>query len=76
MTSWENDLSLPQHDNFKLGILASAYRESLKVAAESNLKSVSFPAKSTGVYGYPVTEAARVVVKTVADFLKKQNHLG
>ena len=53
------------------GLLASAYRESLKVAAENNLSSVSFPSISTGAYGYPVTEAARVAITTVASFLKE-----
>jgi len=54
-------------------LLASAYRESLKVAAENNLSSVSFPSISTGAYGYPVTEAAEVAIKTVMTFLKEQN---
>ena len=54
-------------------LLASAYRESLKVAAENNLSTVSFPAISTGAYGYPVVEAARVAIGTVASFLKEGN---
>lgn len=52
--------------------LASAYRESLKVAAGLKLESISFPAISTGAYGYPIGEAARLAVKTVADYLKAQ----
>jgi O-acetyl-ADP-ribose deacetylase (regulator of RNase III) len=52
--------------------LASAYRESLKVADENNLTSISFPSISTGVYGYPVADAAKVAVKTVASFLRKK----
>lgn len=51
-------------------LLASAYRESLVKAAENNLTTVAFPSISTGVYGYPVREAAKVAVRTVADFLK------
>jgi O-acetyl-ADP-ribose deacetylase (regulator of RNase III) len=51
--------------------LASAYRESLKVAAAHNLSSISFPSISTGAYGYPVNEAARIALKTVAAFLAK-----
>ena len=51
------------------GLLASAYRESLKLAAENNLTSISFPSISTGAYGYPVDEAARVALKAVASFL-------
>ncbi len=52
-------------------LLASAYRESLKLAADNNLASVSFPSISTGVYGYPVDEASRIALRTVADFLSK-----
>jgi O-acetyl-ADP-ribose deacetylase (regulator of RNase III) len=50
-------------------ILASAYRESLKLAGANNLSSVSFPSISTGAYGYPVGPAAGVALKTVKDFL-------
>jgi len=53
-------------------LLASAYRESLKVAAENKLASISFPSISTGAYGYPVAEAARIAVSTVVSFLKQQ----
>jgi len=55
--------------------LASAYRESLKLAASKGLKSISFPSISTGVYGYPVDSAARVALKTVSDFLKRESSL-
>ncbi len=50
-------------------LLASAYGESLKLAAENGLSSIAFPSISTGAYGYPVDEAARVAVKAVAPFL-------
>jgi len=50
-------------------LLASAYRESLKIAAESNLTSVSFPSISTGAYGYPIDRAARVALDAVIAFL-------
>ena len=52
-------------------LLASAYRRSLEVASENGLKSVAFPSISTGAYGYPLTEAAPIALKTVADFLKE-----
>ena len=52
-------------------LLASTYQESLKVAAENNLTSISFPSISTGAYGYPVTEAAKVAISTVASLLKE-----
>jgi O-acetyl-ADP-ribose deacetylase (regulator of RNase III) len=53
-------------------LLASAYRESLKLAAEHSLISISFPSISTGAYGYPLAEAATVAVQTIATFLKEQ----
>ncbi len=56
-------------------LLASAYRESLKLAAENNLSSVSFPSISTGVYSYPVDKAARIALKEVADFLSKPSSI-
>ncbi|MFK4108320.1 O-acetyl-ADP-ribose deacetylase [Streptomyces sp. NPDC002176] len=46
-------------------LLASCYRESLRVADELGARSVAFPAVSTGVYRWPVEEAARVAVETV-----------
>jgi O-acetyl-ADP-ribose deacetylase (regulator of RNase III) len=52
-------------------LLASAYRESLRLAEEHNLSSVSFPSISTGAYGYPMEQASKVALKTVADFLRK-----
>ena len=53
-------------------LLESAYRESLRLAAEQKLTSVSFPSISTGAYGYPVAEAARVAIKAVISFLREQ----
>jgi len=54
-------------------LLESAYRESLKLAAAHNLTSVSFPSISTGAYGYPLAEAARVALKAVVSFLKGED---
>ena len=54
-------------------LLESAYRESLKLAAEHDLTGVSFPSISTGAYGYPVAEASEVAIKAAASFLKEQD---
>jgi len=56
-------------------ILAGAYRESLKLASAHKLKSLSFPAISAGVYGYPLPEAARIALTTVLDYLKTHQDL-
>jgi len=53
------------------GILANAYRNSLRLADRLNLRSIAFPAISTGVYGYPVDAAATVAVRTVIDELSQ-----
>jgi len=50
--------------------LASCYRKSLEIATRMNLKSLAFPAISCGVYGYPIEEAARIALGTVADHLQ------
>ena len=52
-------------------LLAGAYRNSLELAAAHGLRSVSFPAISTGAYGYPMAEAARIALTTVRDFLRE-----
>ena len=46
-------------------VLASAYRESLRVAEELGAASVAFPAVSAGIYGWPLGDAARIAVTTV-----------
>jgi O-acetyl-ADP-ribose deacetylase (regulator of RNase III) len=51
------------------GLLASAYRASLELAAQHGLRTVAFPSISTGAYGYPVEQAARVALRAVADAL-------
>lgn len=57
-------------DRNEASLLASAYRESLKLAVENNLTSISFPSISTGAYGYPVDKAAKVALETIVNFLK------
>ena len=46
-------------------LLASCYRESLRLAREHNCRSIAFPAISTGNYGYPLAPACRIAVDTV-----------
>ncbi|MEU6064425.1 O-acetyl-ADP-ribose deacetylase [Streptomyces sp. NPDC047082] len=46
-------------------LLASCYRESLKVADELGARTVAFPAISTGIYGWPMDDGARIAVETV-----------
>ena len=50
-------------------LLAACYRNSLALAAEHACRSIAFPCISTGVYGYPVEDAARIAVDTVRSFL-------
>ncbi len=51
--------------------LASAYRESIRIADENSVATMAFPSISTGAYRYPVNEAAKVAIKSVAGALAK-----
>lgn len=51
-------------------LLAACYRNSLTLAAAHGCRSVDFPSISTGVYGYPVLQAAHVALKAIMDFLR------
>jgi O-acetyl-ADP-ribose deacetylase (regulator of RNase III) len=51
-------------------LLASAYRKSLELCSQNKISSIAFPSISTGIYGYPVEEASRIALRTVADYLK------
>jgi O-acetyl-ADP-ribose deacetylase len=55
-------------------LLEACYFNCLKLAAERDVKSISFPSISTGVYGYPIEEAAEIAVRTVATWL--HDHTG
>ncbi len=52
-------------------LLASCYRRSLEVAVQHGLTTIVFPSISTGVFGYPIEQAARIAVATVAVFLRQ-----
>jgi len=54
-------------------LLASCYRNSLRIAAEVSARSVAFPCISTGVYGYPIELAARIAAETVRSSLQELN---
>src|SRR3990172_9365968 len=59
----------------KAELLSSCYFNSLRLAVEHGLKSIAFPAISTGVYGYPLSEAAAVSSRTIAEFLLGDNSI-
>ena len=56
-------------------LLKQAYRNALKLAVASGLKTIAFPSISTGAYGYPTEEASRVAVKTIKAFLENEDKL-
>jgi O-acetyl-ADP-ribose deacetylase (regulator of RNase III) len=56
-------------------LLAEAYRNSLALAVSKGLKTIAFPSISTGAYGYPIEKACKVALKTVKEFLEKEDKL-
>lgn len=54
-------------------LLASCYRKSLELAAGEGLRSIAFPAISTGVYGYPLREAAEIALGEILRFLEEHS---
>ena len=59
-----------QHDGKEAVLLASCYRTALELAESHKLESIAFPAISTGVYGYPPEEAAKVASEAVQSSLQ------
>lgn len=53
-------------------LLALSYRKSLEIAVKNGTRSISFPSISTGAYGYPIKEAAKIALKTVVEFITEQ----
>jgi O-acetyl-ADP-ribose deacetylase (regulator of RNase III) len=64
-----------QHDGKEADLLANCYHNSLTAAVEKNLTSVAFPAISTGVFGYPQAEAAKIASTTIENFLQTDHQL-
>ena len=56
-------------------LLADCYKNCLRTAAENDLKTISFPSISTGAFGYPKHEAAKVSSRAIKDFLKTDDTL-
>ena len=56
-------------------LLASCYEACLKLALKHDIKTMAFPALSCGVYGYPVTQAAVIAMKEIADFLEQHEEI-
>ncbi|MFZ3085038.1 MAG: macro domain-containing protein [Candidatus Hydromicrobium sp.] len=55
--------------------LKDCYRNSLLLASRKNIKSISFPSISTGIFGYPVKDASMIALKTIIDFLKEHTEI-
>ncbi|MBQ1923473.1 MAG: macro domain-containing protein [Lachnospiraceae bacterium] len=58
------------------GLLASAYKSSLDLAKEKGLHSIAFPAISTGIFGYPKKEAARVALGALTQWFRENASYG
>jgi O-acetyl-ADP-ribose deacetylase (regulator of RNase III) len=56
-------------------LLAEAYLNSLRLTVSKGLKTIAFPAISTGAYGYPIEEASKIAISTVKEFLEKEDNL-
>ena len=64
-----------EHRGKEAELLANCYHNSLTLAVEKNLSSIAFPAISTGIYGYPMGEAAEVFSKAIENFLSTDRQL-
>jgi O-acetyl-ADP-ribose deacetylase (regulator of RNase III) len=56
-------------------VLSRCYRESMRIADALKLHSIAFPAISTGIFGYPVEQAAWVAISSVIESLRSAEHL-
>ena len=64
-----------EHSGTETELLANCYHNCLTLAVEKNLTSIAFPAISTGVYRYPLAQAAEVASKTIENFLATDRQL-
>jgi O-acetyl-ADP-ribose deacetylase (regulator of RNase III) len=55
--------------------LKNSYYNSLELASENKIESISFPSISTGIFGYPVKEASRIAIETIAGFLEDHQEI-
>jgi O-acetyl-ADP-ribose deacetylase (regulator of RNase III) len=58
-------------DRGEPALLAGAYRRSIELATEAGARTVTFPAISCGIYGYPLADGARLALETIADALRQ-----
>ncbi len=56
-------------------LLASCYKNSLNLAIENGIKTIAFPAISTGIYGYPLNDATKITVDVTIEFLKNNQSI-
>jgi O-acetyl-ADP-ribose deacetylase (regulator of RNase III) len=56
-------------------LLENAYMNSLKLASSRGIKTIAFPSISTGAYGYPLEEAAKIALKTAINYLKEHSDI-
>ena len=56
-------------------LLTNCYLNSLKLAVENKIKTIAFPAISTGVYGFPLERAAQIAIKTVKKFIQSDKSI-
>lgn len=62
-------------ENNEKELLADAYRNSLRIAIENNIKSIAFPSISTGAYGYPIELASKIALSEILTVLKNSNKI-
>lgn len=64
------DTNIPEESAVRESLLAAAYSESLKIAESKNYASIAFPSISTSIFGYSLSEAPQIAIKTIVDYLK------